>query len=110
MIEKDFFQPLRCETEYNYLINLIKARGFLIEEGPDYKLFLSDNSHKEDAEYLNTLLQQGDLGYVEQNQVTIFPNSSPDIFEKISGIMYILGILLVLYFSTGVISNIETME
>ena len=84
-IEK-FFNPIKqkCFSKEEYATELLKARGFLLE---DKGLVLSDNSHKWDAEYLNRLLTSENIGEVQGDKIIIFQNAN---VEKIfySGIQY----------------------
>lgn len=67
-----FFNAIKakCLGYEEYAAEIIKARGFLLE---DNALILSDNSHKDDADYLNELLTAENIGKVEGNKIIIFP-------------------------------------
>ena len=51
-------------------MDLLSRRGFLIEQNKDL-YYLSDNSDPNDAEYLNSLLRNNALGYVNKNSIVI---------------------------------------
>lgn len=70
-----FFNALKekCSSDEEYAAELLKARGFLLE---DEGLILSDNSHKDDAAYLNALLTADDLGEVQDGKIFIAPNAN----------------------------------
>lgn len=70
-----FFNALKdkCSSAEEYAAELLKARGFLLE---DDGLVLSDNSHKDDAAYLNALLTADDLGEVRDGKIFIAPNAN----------------------------------
>ena len=70
-----FFNALKekCSSDAEYAAELLKARGFLLE---DDGLVLSDNSHKDDAAYLNALLTADDLGKVKDGKIFIAPNAN----------------------------------
>ncbi len=72
-IEK-FFDAIKskCSGDKEYAAEILKSRGFLLE---DDGLILSDNSHKADANYLNELLTEENLGEVTGNKIIIFPNA-----------------------------------
>lgn len=65
-----FFDALKekCSTAEEYAAELLKARGFLLE---DDALILSDNSHRDDAAYLNRLLTADNLGEVRGDKIII---------------------------------------
>lgn len=67
-----FFNAIKakCLSYEEYAAEIIKARGFLLE---DNALILSNNSHKDDADYLNKLLTKENIGKVEGNKIIIFP-------------------------------------
>ena len=70
-----FFNALKekCLFDEEYAAEILKARGFLLE---DDGLVLSDNSHKDDAAYLNVLLTADDLGEVKDGKIFIAPNAN----------------------------------
>lgn len=77
-----FFDALKekCSTAEEYAAELLKARGFLLE---DDALILSDNSHKDDATYLNELLTADNLGEVRGDKIIINPGANVEkIFYK----------------------------
>ncbi len=79
---EEFFGDIRdrCSSNDEYAVELLKARGFLLEDG---KLVLSDNSHPYDGEYLNTVLQKEHLGDVKDGKITLIPNGNMEkIFSK----------------------------
>lgn len=69
---ENFFASIkeRCADEEEYAAEILKARGFLLE---DNALALSDNSHPDDARYLNELLTEGNLGEVKDGKIFISP-------------------------------------
>lgn len=82
-----FFNALKakCSPDEEYAAEILKARGFLLE---DKGLILSDNSHKDDANYLNALLTADDLGEVKDGKIFIAPGAN---VEKIFYSDNILG-------------------
>ena len=82
MNREEFFEKKRegCVSEEQYLIELLRSRGFLLEE-VEGKYMVSDNSHAKDAEYLDTLLKKYNFGYVLNNEITIFSNIKALLFE-----------------------------
>ena len=84
---KNFFDALKekCSTDSDYAAEVLKARGFLLE---DTELALSDNSHRYDASYLNLLLRTEKLGEVTNGKIFIRPNAN---IEKIFSSKYISG-------------------
>lgn len=68
MTRTDFFEALKdnCSTEKEYLIGLIKLRGFLLVE-KDNRLYMSDNSHSDDPKYLDSLLRKYEIGRLNIN-------------------------------------------
>ena len=104
-IEK-FFNPIKqkCFSKEEYAAELLKARGFLLE---DNELALSDNSFfaknrwtreiidspVNDANYLNELLKDQNIGKVQGNKIIIFPNTN---VEKIFYSSIQLGVNLFL--------------
>ena len=82
-----FFDALKekCSTDEEYTAEILKARGFLLK---DDELALSDNSHADDASYLNELLAEDKLGEVRDGKIFIRPNANVEkiFFSKnISG-------------------------
>lgn len=68
-----FFHKIleRCNSIEQYLVELLRVRGFLIdEESGIYSL--SDNGHTGDGEYLLKLLKKYHLGAVDGNAITIY--------------------------------------
>ena len=84
MTKQQFFQMIAGTENIGsreYLIRLIEARGFLLERNnEDY--FFSDNSHKDDANYLDSLLKKHGLGYVLDNNIILNHNQDPTRFEE----------------------------
>lgn len=74
-----FFNALKekYSSAEEYAAELLKARGFLLD---DAGLILSDNSHEDDAAYLNELLTTDDLGAVRDGKIFISPGAN---IEKI---------------------------
>ena len=84
-----FFNAIKqkCFSKEEYAAELLKARGFLLE---DNELALSDNSFfaknrwtreiidspMNDANYLNELLKDQNVGEVQGNKIIIFPNAN----------------------------------
>ena len=63
----------KCSDDEEYVAEILKARGFLLE---DTGLVLSDNSHEYDAAYLNELLTEANLGEVIDNKIFIRPGAN----------------------------------
>ena len=65
-----FFNALKekCSNEKEYAAEILKARGFLLE---DKELILSDNSHRDDVTYLRELLKEENLGKIRVNKIYI---------------------------------------
>lgn len=82
MTRTDFFEALKdnCSTEKEYLIRLIKLRGFLLVE-KDNRLYMSDNSHSDDPKYLDSLLRKYEIGSVNGNEIVIIDNPDATLFE-----------------------------
>ncbi len=72
---EEFFSAIRkrCSNDEEYAAELLKARGFLLE---DNELALSDNSHHRDEEYLHTLLQNENLGSVKDGKIILSHNGN----------------------------------
>lgn len=72
MTQKDFFEKIRseCSSNKEYILELLKLRGFLFEEKTN-GLILSDNSHHSDAKYLDELLRRYNMGRLIQNEVVL---------------------------------------
>lgn len=82
-----FFNAIKekCASNEEYAAEILKARGFLLE---DEGLILSDNSHRDDASYLNELLTESKLGKVKNDKIFIKPKANVEkIFysDNISG-------------------------
>lgn len=82
-----FFDALKekCSTDEEYAAEILKARGFLLE---DNELALSDNSHANDALYLNELLTADNLGEVRDGKIFIRPDANVEkifLSKNISG-------------------------
>lgn len=77
-----FFETIRsaCSSEREYVIEVLKARGFLLDETSD-GLMISDNSAKYDSRELDGLLKQYHLGHVSGDKVII---ENTDCAELIS--------------------------
>ena len=65
-----FFDAVKakCSSDEEYAAELLKARGFLLE---DEGLILSDNSHPDDIKYLNSLLTKENIGEVKDGKIVI---------------------------------------
>lgn len=77
-----FFRAIKekCSTDKQYAAELLKARGFLLE---DNELILSDNSHQDDASYLKELLTESKLGKSRGGKIFIAPGANvEEIFYK----------------------------
>lgn len=66
MTEKQFIESIirSAKAPQDILYNLVSARGIFLEQEGD-RLFCSDNGTKNDAKYLNQLLNTYDIGTVE---------------------------------------------
>ena len=75
----EFFSAIRskCSNEEEYAVELVKARGFLLDDG---ELSLSDNSHVKDEEFLEHLLKEGKIGRVSGGNLVM---SNPQNMEVI---------------------------
>lgn len=95
MNKADLFDLIRskCASDREYIIELLKFRGFLIDKiGADY--FISDNSHRDDADFLDETLKQNGVGYVADTDGfgrIIISNESSEklkaLFDENEGIM-----------------------
>lgn len=72
MNQNELFEKIKNESvsEKEYVIKILKMRGFLFEEISN-ELYISDNSHCSDGEYLNKLLKKYKIGYVQGDKVII---------------------------------------
>lgn len=72
MTREEFFEKIRskCASEIEFAIEIIKARGFLIDEISD-EWIVSDNSHKDDGKYLDKLLRIHKIGRVVSDKIVI---------------------------------------
>ncbi len=79
----EFFNLMKkdCHSQKDYLIALLELRGFLLEKR-DGIVYLSDNGHKDDAEYLNSLLIKYRLGCVSNNTLVIEGDMDASLFEE----------------------------
>ncbi len=75
----EFFAAMRakCVHEEEYVVELLKSRGFLIS---DEELSLSDNAHADDKEFLDHLLRGENIGKISDDQIII---SHPENIESI---------------------------
>lgn len=82
-----FFDAIKakCSSDEEYAAELLKARGFLLE---DEGIILSDNSHPDDIKYLNGLLTKENIGEVKDGKIVIAPGGN---VEKIFYSTYISG-------------------
>ncbi len=80
----EFFERIRrnCSTECEYLIELIKMRGFFVEVTDD-GLCLSDNAHSDDIKYLDMLLLKTGCGSVQGDMIILNPQSDTAAFERV---------------------------
>lgn len=78
----EFFEKIRgeCSSEREYVIEILKLRGFLFDESPN-GLIISDNSSIDDKRELDALLMKYHLGYVRRKKVII---ENTDCAELIS--------------------------
>ena len=83
---ENFFNALKakCSSDEEYAAEILKARGFLLE---DAGLILSNNSHEDDAVYLNALLTAESLGEMRDGKIVIFPGANVEkiFYSKIIG-------------------------
>lgn len=81
-----FFKAIKekCSNDEEYAAEILKARGFLLE---DTGLVLSDNSDRDDASYLNKLLTADNLGKVEGDKIFINPSANVEkiFYSKLIG-------------------------
>lgn len=85
MTRLDFFKKIsNCETStpIESLINLIQARGFLVEHDIN-GYYLSDNSHPNDAAYLDSLLRDH-FGYIEDSRIILKSTNNITAFFDIA--------------------------
>ncbi len=84
MNREDFFVELRqkCNNETEYLLELLKLRGFLFENLHG-ELRLSDMSYKEDAWFLNDLLVQCFCGKMKGKEVFLLSKPNIAAMEKV---------------------------
>ena len=83
MTKDELFNILQKETSSNedYIIKLLKFRGFLIDRTPD-GFVLSDNSHAADGRYLEDLLMKYGLGFIDESKIHINNNDPRDFIEN----------------------------
>lgn len=77
-----FFDAIKakCSSDEEYAAELLKARGFLLE---DEGLILSDNSHRDDITYLKGLLKECNIGKVRNGKIVIAQGGNVEkIFYK----------------------------
>ena len=67
---EEFFGAIkeRCSSDDEYAVELIKARGFLLENG---EMIISDNAHPQDEAFLNEILQAEHIGKVKDGKIVI---------------------------------------
>ena len=72
MTKDELFEKIKSDSasDEEYLINLLKFRGFLIDAG-EQGYSLSDNGHVKDATYLDKLLQEYDIGKVDGSKIIV---------------------------------------
>ncbi len=78
---EEFFNAIkeRCSTEEVYAAEILKARGFLLEDGV---LALSDNVHEQDEAFLKKILQAEKIGEVKNHIITLsFAEKIGNIFD-----------------------------
>lgn len=70
MTKKELFLRIRnaCDTDEQYLYELLMFRGFLLEEKAD-GVHISDNSHYEDKNFLCEILEG--FGYLANNKIIL---------------------------------------
>ncbi len=83
----DFFYAIKenCDSNKEYAVELLKARGFLLE---DDELALSDNSHPNDEKFLDNILQQEGLGSIQNGKIALSLNGK---IENIFSLQYVGG-------------------
>ncbi len=84
---EEFFGAIkeRCSNDDEYAVELIKARGFLLENG---EMIISDNAHPSDEAFLNMILQAEHIGKVKDGKIVI---SSIVNIENIFNVKYVGG-------------------
>ncbi len=84
---EEFFNAIRerCSSDEEYAAELLKARGFLLE---DHDLALSDNSHRRDEELLREILKEENIGDIKDGKIIIFPNKN---LENLFSMKYVGG-------------------
>ena len=72
MTKDELFEKIKSSSvsDEEYLINLLKFRGFLIDAG-EQGYVLSDNGHIKDAAYLDELLRRYDIGQVDADKILV---------------------------------------
>ena len=72
MYKNDYFNNIyqKCQSDYEKVIELLKARGFLIDIIQE-DVYMSDNSHKDDIYYLKSILEKNDMGTVNNKKIFI---------------------------------------
>ena len=83
MTRNEFFEKLKNESETNqdFILTLLKLRGFLIEKDRD-KLYLSDNSHMSDFKYLYDLLEKYELGEIVNSKIVLYDTDCSKFIEN----------------------------
>ena len=79
----EFFDKIKshCSSNEEYIIELLKARGFLldIENG---NTFFSDNAHVVDAHYLKDILKNYNLGKLKDGVLIINQKANAKAYEE----------------------------
>lgn len=67
---EEFFAAIRakCSHEEEYVLELLKSRGFLLNEE---ELSLSDNAHPDDKDFLDQLLREENIGKISDDRIII---------------------------------------
>ena len=84
MTRQEFFETIKnnCNNEIEYLIELLKLRGFLFDT-INGELCLNDSSYREDAKFLSELLTQCRCGSLIKKRVILNAGANSTDLEKI---------------------------
>ena len=76
MTRDEFFESIKadCVSEVDFIIELMRVRGCLIDETPQ-EYYLSDNGHVLDEKYLNEIFRRYKLGCVENGKIVVLENT-----------------------------------
>ncbi len=83
MTRDEFFLKLKenCNTDKEYIVELLKLRGFLFDEDSE-RLMLSDNGHASDYNYLQEILRKYHLGIIANGEILIDNFEYNDFIEN----------------------------